>query len=491
MYTQMKKNILIPAVTIIALSVITGALIAMRMYYNQHHYIVTYAPAAFEESSEALSNPYQGWYHMYGYILSDSLPVAPETVQSNIASSKADGHQLALLEINLYNYPQSELSSGALEQLEMIISSWEKSSIHMIVRFLYDWSGNAHLSEPKTEGLILRHMDQAAEIINRHAPGIYILQGIFIGNYGEMHGSDHLTGSSIRDFTEHLAEITDPSIYLAVRTPQHWRTVTQSFDPLTAETAWNSSAPARLGLFNDGMLGSDTDLNTYGSTKDNVLPAAKAAADYSVKGSRAEELDFQDLLCAFVPNGGETVISNSYNDFNTAVTTLKKMHVSYLNSDYDTEVLEKWKLSVYRGDDCYDGMNGLDYMGRHLGYRYTVTGSSIAYGSDKKEPPAIQLTIANNGFSACYRPMTAEIILLNAETKEYWSILPQTDPRAWAPGTSTDLTAVLDADTYAAGSYTVYFRLTDQTTGRLIQLANTIPIDKTFGYPVASLQIGK
>ena len=95
MYTQIKKSILIPAVTLIALTVITGALITLRMFYNNHHYMITYAPVEYEESAEPLSNPYQGWYHMYGYILSDDIPVTPETIQSNIETSENDGHQLA------------------------------------------------------------------------------------------------------------------------------------------------------------------------------------------------------------------------------------------------------------------------------------------------------------------------------------------------------------------------------------------------------------
>lgn len=34
---------------------------------------------------------------------------------------------------------------------------------------------------------------------------------------------------------------------------------------------------------------------------------------------------------------------NPYNDGDTAIETLTKMHVSYLNSQYDGTVLQKWK----------------------------------------------------------------------------------------------------------------------------------------------------
>lgn len=491
MYTQIKKSILIPAVTLIALTVITGALITLRMFYNNHHYMITYAPVEYEESAEPLSNPYQGWYHMYGYILSDDIPVTPETIQSNIETSENDGHQLALLEINLYNYPETELSAQALSQLESILSAWEQTSIHMIIRFVYDWSGNAQYTEPQSQSLILRHMDQTAEVVNNHAAGIYIMQGIFIGDFGEMHGSKYLSNSDIRTFAEHLASVIDPSIYLSVRTPQHWRLITESFDPLTAETAWNGSLSARLGLFNDGMLGSETDLSTYSDSKENTLPAAKTAADYSVKGNRTEELDFQNMLCNYVPNGGETVVNNSYNNFHAAVTSLSKMHASYLNSDYDAAVLTKWKLTTYHGDDCFDGMNGLDYISRHLGSRYTITSSALTYSVRGKDPAVLNLTIANNGFSSSYRPLTPEITLLNTDINRIWTVPIESDARLWAAGTSITLNTALDVPSYEPGNYTVYFKLTDDISGRQIQLANTMEADSSYGYPIASLQISK
>ena len=80
---------------------------------------------------------------------------------------------------------------------------------------------------------------------------------------------------------------------------------------------------------------------------------------------------WQNLLCRYVPNGGAVIINNPLNDFENAVATLKKMHVSYLNYDYDQEVLDKWS-SVIVGKGVYQGMDGLTYIERHLGYRILI-----------------------------------------------------------------------------------------------------------------------
>ena len=99
--------------------------------------------------------------------------------------------------------------------------------------------------------------------------------------------------------------------------------------------------------------------------------------NYNDAWTREDELAFQNDLCRYVPNGGEVIIDNVYNDFDNAVKDLSQMHVSYLNSDYDSTVLNKWKETIVNGtDDVWNGMSGYDYIKRHLGYRYVLDSSS-------------------------------------------------------------------------------------------------------------------
>ena len=85
---------------------------------------------------------------------------------------------------------------------------------------------------------------------------------------------------------------------------------------------------ARLGLYNDGMLGSVSDLGTYGDTK------RKDATSPSYKGTREDELKFQNTLCQYVPNGGEVVSDNSYNDLQGVIFKVPNCeHVSYVAAD--------------------------------------------------------------------------------------------------------------------------------------------------------------
>ncbi len=489
MHLTCQKNILIPSVSLAVLSLAASALLILYTFYGKNHYLFTYMPAVYTETAEQLDNPYRGWYRMYGYMLSDRKPVFSETIQKQINDS-ADT-QLTLLEINLNQYRFGDISAFALSQLEMILSAWEQSDQHLILRFLYDWDGNAKESEPQSEHIIMRHMEQTAEVVNRHTASVYIVQGIFVGSYGEMHGSIHLSSESVRTLAGHLADVLDPSIYLAVRTPQYWRAITKSFDPLSEKTAWDGSLAARLGLFNDGMLGSVTDLGTYSESEKPLLQAAENASDYAVRGNRTEELDFQHILCDYVPNGGETVVVNPLNDFSSAISSLASMHVSYLSKSHDANVLKKWEHAVYEGSDCYNGLNGLDYMERHLGYRYTITDSALTYTRNGSGPAVIHLTIANTGFSGCYRPFRAELLLRHTQSGQSETIPIDTDTRLWQSGSQVTLEIPLDGSSYEPGAYDVSFRLTDPSSGKQIRLANALPADGTFGYTIAALQIQK
>ena len=243
---------------------------------------------------------------MYRYMLNDS-PCTQQQYQSDIDSNP---YTLALLEINLKTYRNTEISLFALHQCETILESWSHSHKKLIIRFLYDWDGIAYYSEPDHIHTIINHMTQLSPIINAYYRSIYLLQGIFIGNWGEMHHSNYMDDKSVNTLINKLHSTIHPSVYLSVRTPQQWRMVTEQQPELKK----------RLGLFNDGMLGSASDLGTY--------------------TNREEELQFQNRQMQYLPNGGEVIYNIHYNSIQTAVQSLKAMHVSYLNADYDTRVYD-------------------------------------------------------------------------------------------------------------------------------------------------------
>ncbi len=475
------KRKLLRILSIIFILIFIFAAIVGVLFYQLYLrcYIVTLEPNTFTASSENLSNPYCGWYEVYAYTLSDSDRDFSETAASNCDDYP---YELALLEINLCNFASSEISATGLAQLEQIFAAWQNSKKQLIVRFLYDWSGNARMTEPKDISIIECHMSQTAELVNQYKDNIYLLQGIFIGNYAEMNNSNYMDEESMIRLTKHLASVIDSSIYLSVRTPAQWRTICQSYEPLDSNDAFSGSLASRLGLFNDGMLGSGSDLSTYGDT------SLSLAETYSDKGTREDEINFQNNLCLYVPNGGEVVNNNSYNDLSNAIADLKAMHVSYLNSMYDEEVLEKWKSTVYEGDDCFNGCSGYDYIENHLGYRYTFMDANCSFNTLSDDSATLELTIENSGFSGSYHTFTPTLTAINQETGEIYTISVDTDTRYWFGNETVTLSIPLDIRNWSEGNYTLYFSLTNPTDGEQITFANTLDLTE-YGYQISALSI--
>ena len=454
---------------------------SLYLAYDRY-YRLTYQPLTYTETAAQLSNPYQGWYRIYGYTLSDTGTINSSSIVTSY--QKDPDTRLALLEINLRNYPSGAISSAGLAQLQTIFSSWQDSGKQLIVRFLYDWDGKAKQTEPSDLSIITGHMSQVGEIVNQYKDCIYLLQGIFVGNCGEMNSSNYMSVDSMCTLLRQLASVTDSSIFLSVRTPAHWRTITESYTPLSADDAFTGTTASRLGLFNDGMLGSGNDLGTYGDT------SLSEADSYSDKGTREEELQFQDQLCSYVPNGGEVVIDNSYNDLENAISDLSRMHVSYLDYDYDTAVLNKWKSATYTGDDVFDGSSGYDYIGSHLGYRYVLRSSACTFDTWEDDTASLTLEIENTGFSSSYRSFSVSVLTVNTESQETFETAIDTDSRYWASQSSVSLSLPLDVRSYATGSYAVYFKITDPSSGEQIALANSLD-QSDYGYRIASLELAK
>jgi hypothetical protein len=454
-----------------------------------------FEPAPLEESTASLSNPYRGFYRIYGYRLTDSWNGSVSDITK--AVSKDTNTRLALVLINLRDYREGTISETGLSQLQAILDAWSASGKALILRFLYDWEGKAEKTEPDTLTTVYRHMNQVTPIINQYKKNIYLIQGVFLGDYGEMHSSaliDETTGGDvIRSLAEYFAYCTDPSIFLAVRTPAQLRKITNSRLPLSRTASYNGTLAARLGLFNDGMLGSATDLGTYASADSRPI-------DLSGARLRFTELYFQNLLCRYVPNGGEVVLDNPYNDLQNAIADLTTMHISYLDIDYDKNVLTKWKNTPYTGEGPFHGQDGYTYIKEHLGYRYVVrsctltptptTANAATMSNTLSSPYTLTTTIENTGFSPCYRPLEVTLTLTPQDpTSQPITIPIQTDTRYWNSGNTT-LTLPLDTTTYSPDTYTLTLHIQDPLTAEQITCANTTAnTTPAGGVPLGTLTI--
>lgn len=449
---------------------------------GRDHGYVSVETYEFVESDRALDNPNRGFYHMHGFIITDEETDFRENVIYRY--SRDQETTLTLVEINLQKFRSGDISETGLDNIDKLLTALESIDKQLILRFCYDWDGVNEKVEPEKLEIILRHMEQVGPLLREHKDAIFTLQGLFIGNWGEMNGTRYTGNDELQALANQLAEVTDRSTFLAVRMPAHWRRIT-GIANVEEVCRGDGSLPSRLGLFNDGMLGNWSDYGTYGDRSQ----AVHGAFTY---WNRAEELAFQDELCKLVPIGGEVIIDNEYNDFDNAVQDMAVMHVTYINRDYDTKVLHKWALSAYSGEGCFNGMDGLSYMERHLGYRLLIQNVEMGYDL-MKDVLSVDVTMQNVGFAPLYKEAGLWINLCDQEGSIVCSYKMDQDIRDLTGGTNADALLTLHEDISLAGqqpgNFRILFEICDEVSGRRILLANEQDPEE-YGYLLGEMSVG-
>lgn len=407
--------------------------------------------ADFAESSEKLYNPGRGWYHVYT-IKAQPSPGHRSVEEEVWLDEACREEELALVLIDIGAFRVSGISAEALSHIGQVLEFFHQNKKRLLLRFVYDTEGKGMSREPLTLSMVKKHMEQAGSVLQNYLEDILVLQGIFVGNWGEMHGSKFLDEESMCSLVNTLYRVTEGKCFLAVRTPAQWRRIAGSSRTVPG-------VEERLALFNDGIFGSFTDLGTYGTE-------SRAKAGENGSWSRREELEWQDSHMGFAPNGGEVLSGETFTGYLQAVKEMEQMHLCYLNRIYHPDQLEYWKGEQVRENGCWAGVSGYDYIGLHLGYRFTVRDVTMKKGRE------LQIYIENCGFGNLCEEAECFLVVEGKDKKISFQRL-DTDPREWKSGQETILSAapgcLKEADAEAGRLWLLLKRKSD---GRVIRFAN-------------------
>lgn len=486
----MKRNKrLLLFTTVITLTIILFAGGFALYYYKTHYVSVTFQPQKQEEISGVLNYPECGWYRLYSYYLHPDTALTENELYLEKQDDSGYTFRLALLEFNLAEYANTDLDGAAIENIRTVFQRFSTTKAKLIVRFLYDWDGLAAQKEPAKRSIIQKHMKQIARPLNEYANLIFTTQGIFVGNWAEMHGSKYLTTTDMTALIAYYAQVTDTSIYLSVRTPSQYRAIRKELeahaDRYDRYHIEKSRLLKRLGLYNDGMLGSVSDTGTYAA-------ADNASSDEQALAIRKKELTFQNQLCKTVPNGGEVTTVNSFNDGENAISDLKRMHVSYLNQIYDEAVIEKWKQTAYTGTDpVYSNVSVYDYITEHLGARLLLKDCTITYKPFSSDSASGTLSLANHGFSPLYHDAKLTLSLVEKQTGSKTVIFSQKLQHDIFSQSEKKIPFSFSPFDLSPGNYTLFAVLTDAESSEQISFANNSFDDTIKEYRLGQITIKK
>ena len=352
----------------------------------------------YEESTEEISNPDQGFYRPV-YVKIDENGA---TYNKGAINSQTQLYHLrcdiSAFSAAVNNVADKPLTDDALEGLDALLFCLKENDKNAIVRFAYDpgFNGSAN-KEPALE-VMLGHIESVCSVLNRYVNTVTAIETGLIGPWGEMHTStaanpEHIT-PLINTFLTVASEIP-----VLVRTPEMiYNYINVSGDKVEEISISPDEKAYRLGLYNDGYLGSESDLGTY--------------------RNRERDINFLSVQNAHLPFGGEvTVPDSTLHNIEKCLPEMNKIHLSYLNTEWDNRVIEKWKNTFYT-EACglekqYYGKTAFTYIQNRLGYRFVLKNSVFSY-SDSSEKLNIRLTLQNAGFGNLNRSKRAKLIFTDS-----------------------------------------------------------------------------
>ena len=308
------------------------------------------------------------------------------------------------------------ISSKTLESIRKTLENARKNAASMTLRFAYAWD-DACGNEPADFNMILTHIDQLCEVINDYADIVVSIEAGMVGPWGEMHSSKYASGEYVKQILARWLDNLDESITVQARQPMHILAYYgMKRSQFMASIPLEDKNFPRLGMYNDGYLGTVTDYGTFDDQSDSTL-------------DREQGKVFLNAL-DYVPYGGEIAhvsrdfaLKNSilYKDYNI-VEEFYLTHLSYLrNIAYEGHVIancmrelkftDKYDFEGMPDLSEYYGINLNKFTTDHMGYRFVLRQSllndSVAPGGELHLVGKIE----NTGFGNILKDKKTEILL--------------------------------------------------------------------------------
>jgi hypothetical protein len=406
-------------------------------------------------TSAVIANPDRGFYHYAETrFRSDGTGSAPLDAATLTRWRTQEDITLVFRIYYLEKFvSQDIIDSAALNLIAADFSSARAAGVKLVVRFAYTDSSSADAPPARALG----HIRQLAPLLNQSADVINTLEAGFVGRWGEWYYSDSYASdagnpgnlnaadwSARSGVINTLLDTTDPSIFIQVRYP----IIKQHIFGATVD-----ARSSRIGIHDDCFLAGTDDYGTFVTAADHQWLADQSAS---------------------LPVGGESCAVNAPRTlWPSANSDLSLYHWSFLNADYNGDVLVSW------------GADGLTQAKQRLGYRLRLEQGTFPVNAAPGSDLPLQLSVANDGYAAPFhtRPV---LLVMRSATTTYTAAVPINLHDA-QPGHVVAFAPRVPAPT-TPGTYHLYLAMPDAAStladrpAYAIQLANSGTWDAADGW---------
>ena len=356
------------------------------------------------------------------------------------------------------------LSEDFLAALNQTMDNYRQSGASVIIRFAYDnFNGIADM-EPTMDGVLL-HISQLKDFFAANEDVLLAVESGFLGPWGEQHTSAYFDRdkrqANMKTLVDAVLDVVPKSLTVSVRRPLYYAYAAGiDLTDLRTHRAEPGSKYYNLGMFDDGYLGSQSDLGTY--------------------SDREMEVTWLEYQTGHTVFGGEVSANSStdgkaYNSIDYISEEMFRTHTSYLNIGWNETVINQWRNGTYNGENpVYKGQNAFTYVENHLGYRLVLRDS-------KYYPEAGQLhfTVENVGAGNIYKEKSLEVNLVDSKGNVK-TIATDIDVRTWESRTKQEEVISLPQG-LSDETYGVYVQIKDKNNNT-IRFANDNTFNKYGNY---------
>lgn len=296
-----------------------------------------------------------------------------------------------------------DLDDRFFVSLRATFENCRKNGSTVAVRFRYDENGRDN-PEPNSFEQILKHISQIkqSKVLEDYKDILMFVESGFVGKWGEQHGGKYTSVDYKARLLKAMLDCVPSPIPVTVRTPDTFaKFVGIERNKLADYKAEEGSEASRVGLYNDGYMGSDSDLGTYADREIETQWLSNQTLTSCFGGEFSGNIEFAKKYDAYLP---ENCIPEMY-----------KTHLTYINSN----IFQLYK--DYKFDKNYDvggidnsayyGQTVFDFIRDHLGYRFvlgeTVFPKKLLQGGILE----FDFSLVNKGFANPIKKQKCEIIL--------------------------------------------------------------------------------
>ncbi|MDE5556973.1 MAG: DUF4832 domain-containing protein [Ruminococcus sp.] len=347
------------------------------------------------------------------------------------------------------------------------LENCRKNGCMVALRFRYDANGKDN-PEPATFDKVLDHISQIKNsgILEEYKDIIAYVESGFVGKWGEQHGGKYTSVDYKAQVLDAMLDCVPSPIPVTVRTPDIFAKWVGIERKDLADYV-STGEELRVGLYNDGYMGSDSDLGTFSNRQIETDWLAKQTFTSYYGGEFSGNLDWAKKYDTYLPEN--------------AVPEMYKTHLSYINGnifqlykdytfgkEYDVEGVD---------NSAYYGQNVFQFIRDHIGYRFVLRQSELSENVEQGGTLNMHFKVENTGFANPIPETKTEIIL--EQNGNFIRTPVSINSNEWYSCTTVDELLELNLpDSLPAGDWNAYLKISmgentiDQLNLRSVQFAN-------------------